>query len=126
MVYCSACGTQNEEDATFCKKCGFNLQAGPRGMVPGPRGTVPYSRGRQDCDEDCDRECYGDRRGKSFFWGLIIILVGSWIIFNFVIKEVVDLPKWIEDMNFWWIFAIIVGAALIAAGLRSIMGPKDQ
>jgi len=25
VVYCSACGTQNEKDAVFCKKCGQKL-----------------------------------------------------------------------------------------------------
>jgi len=25
MVYCAKCGTKNEEDAEFCKKCGASL-----------------------------------------------------------------------------------------------------
>ncbi len=26
MVYCSKCGTKNEEDAKYCTKCGANLE----------------------------------------------------------------------------------------------------
>jgi len=28
IVYCSACGTQNEQDAVYCKKCGKKLSTG--------------------------------------------------------------------------------------------------
>jgi len=26
LVYCTICGTKNEEDAKYCKKCGANLE----------------------------------------------------------------------------------------------------
>ena len=118
MVYCSACGTKNEDDAIYCKGCGYDLH----GFTGMPGQARPRSK---DWDDDCDRECYGTRRGKSRLWGIIIIVVGIWIIFQFVIREVVDLPMMMDDFGLCWIIAIVVGLAIIAAGLRAVMGPRS-
>jgi hypothetical protein len=75
---------------------------------------------RKDWDDDCERDCYGTQSGKSFFWGIIIVIVGAYIIFEFVIKEVADLPKWLSDFEFCWVVWVIVGIAIVAAGLRTI------
>lgn len=113
MVYCQACGTQNEQDAVFCKQCGHDLYAGTRGP-----GTTP--RRDDELKDDCERDCYGTSAGKSMFWGVIIVLVGLWIIFEFVVKEVVDLPRWVREFEFCWVVWIIIGVAIIAAGMRAI------
>jgi uncharacterized membrane protein YvbJ len=113
MVYCQSCGTQNEVDATFCKQCGNHLHAGTRGPTPAP----PQG---EELKDDCERDCYGTTGGKSMFWGIIIILVGLWIIFEFVLKEVADLPGWVRDFEFCWVAWIIIGIAIIAAGFRAI------
>ena len=117
MVYCQSGGTQNEDGATFCKKCGHDLHAGMRGPIPAPA----HARGG-DCDDDCERDCYGTRHGKSAFWGIIIIIVGVWILFEVVISEMPGVPDHIKDFDFWWVIALIVGVAIIMAGVRAIMG----
>ena len=33
MVYCAKCGTKNEEDAEFCKKCGASLTGAINGAL---------------------------------------------------------------------------------------------
>ena len=63
MVYCSKCGTDNEEDTKFCVKCGAELY---------PERGVRRRPVRRD-------ECFGLPRGGAIFGfviGLIIILVG--------------------------------------------------
>ena len=44
MVYCQKCGTKNDDDAEFCKKCATSLI-----------GTAKDLKKEQDdkCEEDC-------------------------------------------------------------------------
>jgi len=81
MVYCTKCGTKNEDDAKVCVNCGASLETGARlprryereGCFGSPRGE-----GR------AEEECFGIPRGGSIvgiIFGLIIILFGlSWIL----------------------------------------------
>jgi uncharacterized membrane protein YvbJ len=119
MAYCQACGTQNEDDAAFCKKCGHDLRAATGGPA---HGRPPD----EELKDDCERDCYGTTSGKSMFWGIIIVLVGIWIIFEFVIKEIVDVPKWMRDFEFCWVAWIIIGIAIVAAGMRAMMRGSRQ
>jgi len=64
MVYCTKCGTKNEEDAVVCVKCGASLVARP-----------PWRRERPRPEE----ECFGLPHGGAIAGlviGIIIILAG--------------------------------------------------
>jgi len=89
LVYCSECGTNNEEGTEFCVKCGAALYP---------------ERGRRRRPEKQD-ECFGLPRGGAIFGlfiGVIIILAG--------LRE---LYGWKIDFG---PFAIIVVGILILAG----------
>lgn len=64
MVYCTKCGTKNEEDAVVCVKCGALLVTRP-----------PWKREHWRPEE----ECFGLPHGGAIVGlviGIIIILVG--------------------------------------------------
>lgn len=71
MVYCTKCGTKNEDDAKVCVSCGASL------IETGARYSRKYER-------HMENECFGIPRGGSIVGmiiGLIIILFGiSWIL----------------------------------------------
>jgi uncharacterized membrane protein YvbJ len=69
MVYCSKCGTKNEDDAMVCVNCGASLETGAR-------LTRRYER-------RMEQECFGIPRGGSIVGviiGLIIVLIGISLI----------------------------------------------
>ncbi|MFH1101158.1 MAG: zinc-ribbon domain-containing protein [Methanobacteriota archaeon] len=112
MVYCTKCGTQNDDDAEFCKKCGASLHGGS--------GRREYRRER---DDRCEEECAGGKggRGWSLFWGVIIILFGLMIIFEVVLKNMAtSYPglAWVNSIQFGWIFAAVIGLFIIFWGAR--------
>lgn len=81
MVYCTKCGTKNEDDAKICVSCGASLETGER-----------YSRRHERRMED---ECFGIPRGGSIVGiviGLIIVLLGISWIFSIYLKQ--ELPVW--------------------------------
>jgi len=101
MVYCTKCGTKNEEDAVVCVKCGASL-AGARAWRP--------ERRRREKEE---QECFGLPHGGAIaglVFGAIIIIAG--LLFA--------LQEWnvIEEIN-WdqiWPFIIIIFGILVVAG----------
>jgi hypothetical protein len=104
VVYCSKCGTLNNDIANVCSKCGAPLNAGQE-------GAGPYWRRRRYEGE------YYRHHGRgggitALIIGLIIIVIGL----SFLYSEVygVSIP--------WWpIIVIIIGVWLIA---RAVMGRR--
>lgn len=103
MTYCPKCGEKNEEDAAFCKKCGASM-----------------SSGEKKPDKEWE-ECFGGPHYAPYIWGLILILIGIWILFEFVLSEIPGMPEWVYEFEIGWLFALIIGTAIIIAGIRSIL-----
>lgn len=108
MVYCPRCGTQNPDGALYCNNCGANLTTGKKGQ-------------EREWDDRCGEECSGRGKIGLWFWGIIIILIGLWFIFEFGIKNVSGLPDWVYNFEWTWIFGIVVGIAILAAGINVIV-----
>jgi len=93
MVYCTKCGTKNEEDAKVCVNCGASLET----------GALVSRRFERRMEE----ECFGIPRGGSIvavIIGLIIILFGvSWILSAYNILK----------LEVWPIVVIIFGILII-------------
>ena len=91
MVYCTKCGTKNEEDAVVCVKCGVSLVARPA-----------WRRERRRPEKECFGLPYGGAI-VGLIIGIIIILVGvSWIT-GF-------------EWEFLWPLIVIIFGILILAG----------
>ena len=133
-MYCTKCGTENEEDAAFCKKCGKPLAGGP---PPPPSGTPEpalYPPGHEvdrrgyrrkyehekDWDKECEEDCSGASRKYSWFWGVIIILIGFFIIYEAGIKNIEGLPDWVYDIEIWWVIPVLIGLIIIMIGAEAI------
>ena len=100
MTYCPKCGTINEDDAKFCKKCGAALFPGE---VAQPGQHTPPSRRRM---ED---ECFGLPNGGAIaglVFGILIILFGVSVFF-----------KWSFWDNFWVFIVIFIGILMVAGAL---------
>jgi ribosomal protein L40E len=108
MTYCSKCGTKNEDDAEFCKKCGLTLS-----------GKIK----KHESDDDC--VCGSDKQNPfvSVFWGIVVILFGLWVIVNFVIPKD-SLPAGLHDFTFWGFLLIVFALAIILTGFRILTKKK--
>ncbi len=111
MAYCPKCGNKNEDGAEFCSKCGDSLTGSKKA----------YEKEWEDrCEEDC---AGGKRGGPPIFWGIVVILIGLWILFEFVLKNIgalEGLPSWIQNFEFWWLIALVISVAIILSGFRII------
>ena len=111
MTYCSKCGTKNDDEAEFCKKCGASLT----GKVKGRKKEDP-----------CEEECVANKKSpfSSIFWGIIVILVGLWILFEVVLRSTgfyEQLPGWLQNFEFWWIIGLLIAIAIVLTGIRILI-----
>jgi uncharacterized membrane protein YvbJ len=110
MTYCQKCGKKNDDDAEFCNKCGTSL-----------KGTIADRK--KEHNDQCDEECAIGKKSPTskYFWGAIVIIIGLWVIFEFGLRRIQNPPQWlswVNDFNFWWVFAILVAIVFIVTGLR--------
>jgi len=94
MVYCTECGTKNEEDAVVCVKCGARLVTRPA-----------WRRERRRPEE----ECFGIPHGGAIVGlviGIIIILVGLSSLVG------IDFGKYI-----WPLIIIFFGLLMVVGAL---------
>ncbi len=101
MVYCAKCGNKNDEEAKYCMKCGASLL------------EIKHEGYK---DDDC--VCEGNNRNPlvPIFWGIAVILIGLWIIFQFVIPS--NYLSSLQDFSFCGLVFLIIALAIILTGIR--------
>ena len=110
MVYCQRCGMKNADQARFCNGCGNPLTGHPRDY----RGKKP---------DECD-ECDSSTKEGSIFWGIIVLLIGLWVIFEFGLKKIEGMPDWVYGADICWLIPIVIGIAIIVGAFRIITGKE--
>jgi len=103
MVYCPKCGTQNDDAADFCVKCGASLQT----------GTVSSRRRER---RKAEQECFGLPHGGAIagivfgaiilIWGITMLLQQTGIIAG--------------TFEFWYIIIIIIGILIVAGAIYKV------
>ena len=108
MVYCPKCGTQNEDTAEYCVKCGANLQTGT------------YAS-RRDERRRMEHECFGLPHG-----GAIAGLVIGIIILIWGLSTMAHTMGWMtQTFDLWYIVIIIFGVLLIAGAIYGMSRRKS-
>ena len=113
MVYCSKCGTKNEEAAEFCVKCGANLTS-PSAWRRG--GGRREKEERQEKGEKQEQECFGLPHGGAIvviIIGIIVILVGISQVPGLMPNEILE----VTDPLFWPVLIIVFGILIVAGAL---------
>jgi ribosomal protein L40E len=108
MVYCPKCGTKNEDSATFCVKCGANLQT--------DTVTTRWTERRK-----AEQECFGLPHG-----GAIVGIVFGVIILIFGVFLVLQQAGVIVGADFpWFLLIIILGVLMIAGAVYTMSRSKN-
>ncbi len=109
MVYCPKCGTQNDDAAEFCVKCGASLQT----------GTVSSRRRER---RRAEQECFGLPHGGAIagiLFGAIILIWGG----TMLLQEAGIVP---HGTDFWYIIVIAIGVLIVAGAIYNINQSKKQ
>ena len=108
MAYCVKCGSKNDDDAEFCKKCGTSLK-----------------ELKKDHNKDDDCVCSGNNKNPltPIFWGIVVILIGLWIIITYIIPAQY-VPLGFRDFSFGGLIILIIAVAIILTGFRILTKNK--
>jgi uncharacterized membrane protein YvbJ len=99
MVYCTKCGTENEENAVTCKNCGASLSP----------STYSYRRRYWDTEDDC----FGGRSRTT--WPIII---GAFLILLGLSSLLEGTFWWASFDKLWPLFVIALGVLVVSNALR--------
>jgi len=101
LVYCTKCGTENDEDAVECKNCGAPMNQ--------PTRTNRYGRNDWDFEDDC----FGGR-GRStwpMLIGLFLVILGASQLLD-------DMFWWASFDTLWPLFIIAIGILVVTNAMR--------
>lgn len=101
MVYCTKCGTENDEDATTCSNCDASLKP-----------TMSTYRRHRD-NWEFDNACFGGRSRTAWpiIFGAFLILIGASTLLD-------DLFWWASFDTLWPLFIIAIGLLVVVSGMR--------
>ena len=108
MVYCTKCGTKNDEGASHCTKCGANLEVSRE-----ERFERRMEEWGEQFGKRVEKECFGLPHGGAIaglVFGAIIIIAG--LLFALQEWNVIEEIDW----NHIWPFIIIIFGILVVAG----------
>jgi len=127
MVYCSECGTKNDESAEFCVKCGKKLNESPKRSFEKRMddGAEEFGKRAEEWGEhfgkragewgesfekSAENECFGFPHGGTIFGliiGIIIILVGISMLAGI-------------DLKIWPLAVLIFGVLIFGGAVYSL------
>ena len=99
MVYCTKCGTENDDNALECKNCGAPLKP-------------PAYRYRRN-DWDTGDACFGGRSKTTWpiIIGIFLIILGASTLLD-------EFFPWLGFNVLWPLFIIGIGVLIIANAMR--------
>ena len=107
MVYCTRCGTKNEEDAKHCTKCGANLEVSLEERFERRAEEWGEQFGRR-----AEEECFGLPHGgviAGIIFGVIILVFGF---------------AWLTGIDIWEnigpFMVILVGLLIVAGAIYGV------
>lgn len=108
-MYCPKCGTQNVEDASFCRGCGANVSLVPQalaGHLPSQLGEGQTGREKEDDDDD----------PPNLTSGIVKFLVGiAFIVVAFSVRN-----TWQIAGQIWWFWMLIPAAGSLGTGIAEL------
>lgn len=118
MVYCTECGTKNEDSRKSCSKCGANLEGSPEKSFERRAEDWGEQFGRraekwgEDFGKRTEEQCFGLPHGGAIIGliiGTIIILLGVFWIAGIVWEQ------------FWPLVIVIFGVLIIAGAVYKLI-----
>jgi sensor histidine kinase regulating citrate/malate metabolism len=50
-----------------------------------------------------------------------VVLIGIWFILEVGLRNIPNLPSWLRDFQWSWIFGVVIGLVILAVGVNIIL-----
>jgi hypothetical protein len=128
MVYCTKCGTQNEDNVTECINCKAPLQVsltedetqarGRNWEDDIEKGAEEFGRRAEEFGKRMENECFGLPHGGAIvglIFGAFIIIIGASLAMGIDIGRVLGNSPWIGGA-----FIVIFGLLIVAGAIYGL------
>jgi len=109
-MYCPKCGTQNADDASFCRGCGANVSLVPQalsGQLPEPIAAGKGGRAGKHKRDD----------PPNLSFALVKTFVGiAFVLVALTVKDVFQIAG-----HIWWFWMLIPAAGSLGAGIAEFV-----
>ena len=114
-MYCPKCGTQNAEDASFCRGCGANVSLVPQalaGHTPAPVGEVRAGRPDEHGSDKHKRN-----EPPNLTYAIVKTFVGiAFVLVALSVKNVYQIAG-----QLWWFWMFIPAAGSLGSGVAEFV-----
>jgi hypothetical protein len=116
-MYCPKCGTQNVDDASFCRGCGANVSLVPQALA----GRVPEAVSvDQRKSKRAKKEKHDDPPNLSY--AIVKTFVGiAFVLVALSVKNVYQIAG-----QLWWFWMLIPAAGSLGAGVAEFVRLSQQ
>jgi len=123
-MYCPKCGTQNAEDASFCRGCGANVSLVPQALTGHPPAPVAGSQDASPRKHRRDRDKRDDPPNLTY--AIVKTFVGiAFVLVALSVKNVYQIAG-----HIWWFWMLLPAAGSLGSGvaefIRLYQQPQQQ
>lgn len=110
-MYCPKCGTQNVDDASFCRGCGANVSLVPQALEGRVHDVAPVQ------GKDRHTEKHSRHEPPNLTYAIVKTFVGiAFVLIALSVKNVHQIAG-----QLWWFWMLIPAAGSLGAGIAEFV-----
>ncbi|MCA1564511.1 MAG: zinc ribbon domain-containing protein [Acidobacteria bacterium] len=110
-MYCPKCGTQNAEDASFCRGCGANVSLVPQALAG--HAPAPVAEGQPGRTDEHGRDRHKRDEPPNLTYAIVKTFVGlAFVLVALSVKNVYQIAG-----QLWWFWMLIPAAGSFGSGI---------
>ncbi|HEV2882480.1 MAG TPA: zinc ribbon domain-containing protein [Pyrinomonadaceae bacterium] len=112
-MYCPKCGTQNAEDASFCRGCGANVSLVPQALA----GHAPVAEVQPASPDRHRRDRHKRDEPPNLTYAIVKTFVGiAFVLVALSVKDVYQIAG-----QLWWFWMFIPAAGSLGSGVAEFV-----
>lgn len=119
-MYCPKCGTQNTDDASFCRGCGANVSLVPQalaGHLPAPVAEGKHGRPKRHKRDEHKRV-----EPPNLTYAIVKTFIGiAFVIVALSVQDVFQIAG-----HIWWFWLLIPAAGSLGSGIAEFVRLYQQ
>lgn len=115
-MFCPKCGTENIDDAKFCRACGANISLVPQALT----GQLPQVNQHENFDWVAYYDYKKHRRPASLSHGVSQVFIGLAFLIITILLGMKDIGKG------WYFWLLIPGFAMLGKGIGGVWQAKSD
>ena len=114
-MYCPKCGTQNAEDASFCRGCGANVSLVPQALAG--HLPAPIAAGEQGLSDQHKSDKHKRVEPPNLSYAIVKSFIGiAFVLVALAVKDVYQIAGQI-----WWFWLLIPAAGSLGSGFAEFV-----